>query len=236
MRIISDSHDYYDSAMAQGADRTLVYERRERVIAGASDDLGLKMDELPYMEHVHNPKTRRWDSDHTFVLHLLLFCGELLPFVVEQHRKVWNAPAEVTTHWALDTLEAAIASDRLTQASYGENWLHSKPFVRKAVREIFGHRVSSERLAAIHDRHGSPVILYRNLHPVRSEAVETVLDPSLKELNFQAQRDPFATFQAIAMYLGGVMRSNERPTVVLTDAERRDKHGMDRWSFRTKVR
>lgn len=236
MRIISESHDYYDSAMAHGADRALVYERRERVIAGATDDLGLRLDALPRMEHVHNPKTRRYDDSHTFVLHLLLFCGELLPFVVETHRKVWNGPTEVTTHWGLDALEAAVAADPLALKSYGENWLHSRPFVRKTVREIFGHRVGSDRLAAIHDRHGSPVILYRSLHTVRDEGVETVLDPSLRALNFQAQRDPFATFQTIAMYLGGVMRSNERPTVILTDVERRDKHGMDAWSFRTKVR
>jgi hypothetical protein len=40
------------------------------------------------------------------------------------------------------------------------------------------------------------------------------------------------TYQEIAMYLGGVMVSHGREMYELNDAERIQKQGFDKWSFR----
>ncbi len=236
MRIISKHHDFYDTAISFGVDRSLVYKRHEETIRGVSDEIGLDLNDLPLTSHLGNAKTGRWEDCPTFTLHMLLFCGELIPFVVERHRQEWLGPLRTATHWTLDSVETAIAAHPLTRAAYEERRIESKLFVRKTVRDVFGHRIGSDRLAAIHEAHRSPVVLYRNLemrcNQFRPIGVETVRNPILRDIGFQSHRDPYATYQAIAMYLGGVMRQAEQDTVTLTDEERRDKHGMDKWSFR----
>ena len=171
-------------------------------------------------------------------MHVLLFCGQYRP-VVERRQSPHGYGHDAVSHlWSLDALEAAIgeASEGVRKAYARRGDSHHR-FGRAAVSAVFALRPDPAVLAAVHHRHASPVVLYRNVYRNLScPDVETERDPSLKALGFQTQSDPFATFQEIAMYLGGVMRTPERTVVALTDAERRDKHGMDRRSFRTKVR
>lgn len=239
MRIISDSHDYYDSAMAQGTDRSLVYLRKTVTTPGADDRIGIDLDGLPRLDHYHDPQTRRPSYADAYALHVLLFCGTYQPFVERTQRPRGFGPGEaVTRFWDVASLEAAIAeAARPVQAIYGHSldWKHD--FNRKTVRDAFAHRPDPAALAEIHTGYASPVILYRNVYrSIHCPDVETVLNPSLKDLGFQSQRDPFAAFQEIAQYLGGVMRRPERDTVAISDADRAAKHGLDRWSFRKKVR
>lgn len=237
MRIISESHDFYDSAQVHGADRDLIYARRRRVTPGARDRFGLDLANLPRLEQVDRPGSERPDYGDRYAVHVLLFCGQYRP-VVERRQSPHGYGQDSVSHlWSLDALDAAIArASGPVRKAYARRGDRSHRFGRAAVSAVFALRPDPAALAAVHHRHGSPVVLYRNVYRNLScPDVETERDPSLKDLGYQTQSDPFTTFQEIAMYLGGVMRAPERTTVALTDAERRDKHGMDRWSFRTRV-
>lgn len=238
MRIISDFHDFYDSAMAHGADMRLVFERNQRIIDGADADLGIDLQNLPAIIQLRDGKTRRYTTDHTVHTHILLFCGRLIPFVVDtKPDSYYGGPWKTTTSWSIEDLQTTIDQDPDVARHYACNWIHRWAFNRKALHHVFGFRADPLRIAEIHERHRSPIILYRNLLRSGGERqVETVVNPNLKDIGFQTQSDAFATFQDIAMYLGGVMHAGERQTVTIPDNIRAAKHGLDDWSFRKKVR
>ncbi len=232
MRIISKTHDYYDSAMAQGADQSLVYLRKSEKTPGARDDIGIPLDALPRLE--------REEGTDTYATHVLLFCGQYLPFV-ERRLHTWSPRYEeiVTRFWDLASLDAAIAeaSPEVRKAYARRHNRGLKFLCREGVAQVFAHRTDPAKLAEIHTAHESPVILYRTGYQnIHCPDVETEINPSLKDLGFQTQRDPFTAFQEIAMYLGGVMRTPERSTASISDNVRIAKHGFDEWSFRKKVR
>ncbi len=231
MRIKSDFRDYYDSVVMHGADPGVIYQRRTRTIPGASDDVGIDLTALPRIEFLIDAATGRQDHRDSFALHLLLFCGEAIPVV--EHR------GRTTRHlWSLDALDDAVG-----QASAGIRYEYAwrgvpmPRFSRSTAQAVFTHRFAPARLAEIHHRHASPVILYRNVYRNRtSPNVETEIDPVLKTLGFESVRDPYRAYQEIAMYVGGVLQAPGRETAAVSDADRAAKHGFDRWSFRRKVR
>jgi hypothetical protein len=243
MRIISTFRDYYDTALAHGADMSLVYQRETTTTSGARDAIGIDLENLPRLDEIFDPSTGRNSYADTYALHVLLFCGQYLPFV-ERCQENWKLPQRevITRHWDLASVEAAIAgASGPVQDAYARKRSYllsnSHMFTRQALTDAFAHRPSGEAVAAVHASRGAPVILYRNVYRnIHTPDAETVLNPNLRDLGFQSQRDPFTAFQEIAMYVGGVMRTPERDTVQISDADRAAKHGMDRWSFRKKVR
>jgi hypothetical protein len=239
MRIISDMHDYYDTAMAQGADQSLVYLRKTETRPGADARIGIDLTALPRLEEIYRARTRRTSYADAFAQHVLLFCGQVVPFVERIQRPNGFGPNMVVSQfWDLASLDAAIAeTEPEIRDEYRHRFEWKHRFSRLAVQMIFDHRYDATRIAEAHTAYASPIILFRNVYRNKDCAdVETVINPNLKEIGFQTQRGPFETFQEIAMYLGGVMRTPERDTVAITDADRAAKHGFDRWSFRKKVR
>lgn len=56
---------------------------------------------------------------------------------------------------------------------------------------------------------------------------------SLKEYDFPRAMDPYALFQELSMFVGGVLPRNPNPMVEITDDRIKvAKHGFDKWSFR----
>lgn len=61
-------------------------------------------------------------------------------------------------------------------------------------------------------------------------------EDTLKEYFFIKVMDPVRAFQEISMWVGGVLPSSGNPMVEITDDKIKvAKHGMDKWSFRTKT-
>jgi hypothetical protein len=233
MRIISRHHDYYDSALAHGADMTLVYERSTRTLDGRGDPLGEALDVLsaPRREGHSVFHKGRYHPQERYLPGVLLFCGRAFPFYEHDHYERPVDGRTRTVHWGLDTVEAAVEASGQRgrwEASY-EGYAH-RSFSRAHVQGFFEAPTPEGPAADAHARHGTPVILYRRLRDERK--VQTVLDPVLRDLGFYRLRDSFTAFQEIAMYLGGVLRAGERPMVEIPDQVRAEKHGMDKTSFR----
>lgn len=55
---------------------------------------------------------------------------------------------------------------------------------------------------------------------------------NLHSLDFGKIMDPYQVFQEISMWIGGVLPKTEQPMYQLSDKEKIDKHGFDKWSFR----
>ena len=233
MRIISKHRDFYDSALAHGADMGLVYERRTRTLDVAPDDLGAALDlrRAPRrLGHLARTSDGLRETG-SFTPALLLFCGQAHPLMVHGRH---GRPVEgrgCSFLWTAEEVGAAVAATG--NLSRWESLLlegSHAPLSRAAVAAWFAARAPADRAAEAHARHGTPVILYRGVEG--RDGWQAVLDPVLADLAFYRVKDAFAAFQDIAMYLGGVLRSPARPGAEVSDRVRAEKHGLDAWSFR----
>ena len=234
MRILSSTHDFYDGARAFGADRELVYLRRPRTV-----DCDPRVAELVLKapDTRHHGLFRPGRPNDGYRPALLLFCGELRPFfrrTAEPDTERWSV--EETFLWSADEVHAAVESSTCgsARAGYGRKrgrWDHYVPFCRESVEDFFATSIPEADAAEIHQRIGSPVVLHERERANGRVAVAEA-DPVLKDVGFQRVTDPFATYQALSMYLGGVMAGAGNPMATVDDRVRAEKHGFDKWSFR----
>ena len=85
----------------------------------------------------------------------------------------------------------------------------------------------------LHEKFNSPIfMLYSSWH----DGNNVVVNPILKDMNFQVVFDPYRAFQRIDMFLSGVMQSSENKMVKISDKIRKYKHGFDETSFRPKMK
>lgn len=236
MRIISKFKDYYDSALAYGQDDSTGYMRQTRVIVredlvpqrdlnDAFRQLGVSLPSL----RCRQPEGWVWREGPD--MGVLAFCGRAYPFYAltlgkggsqinrdavsektifswdkafEDH--VWQPPAYVRDEG--DWREALAASAKADLTAW--NLEHRSPAVVLMPRGHVGDRAGPE--------FGWPRI---------------IVDPCLADFGFQKAVDPFAAFQEISMFLGGVLASTNEPPSPQTDREKVASHGFDpKYGFR----
>jgi hypothetical protein len=236
VRIVGKNRDYYDSALAHGADMSLVYERVTRKADGCDDDLGsdFGFKDAPIGQSFYDERLRRYQGNDRFMPCLLLFCGKAHPFFEHDYYRTGGNSG--TDHlWDAGSVHASVGTvltGRPLRRYREGTGFGIRHFDRKRVDAWFAGRLPDARIAEIHHRHRSPVVLYRAIGNERE--VETVVDPILTRIGFQRTVDAFSAFQEIAMYLGGVLRGNENAMATISDEDKLGKHGMDEWSFRRK--
>jgi hypothetical protein len=86
-----------------------------------------------------------------------------------------------------------------------------------------GDRWSKNVILDLHRAVASPIIHVTNI-------IET--NVNLKDLQFQRMVDPYTAFQEISMFIGGVLGSPEKEVTELTEKDRIQQHGFNKWSFR----
>lgn len=246
MRIISKFRDYYDSALAHGADMALVYARETVERQCVYDALGETLDMKTAPRAESHDGTRRWGPagstsfEDDLTPCVLLFCGKAYPLI--ERGRTWNGPGEGL--WTLEAVDAA--AEEMFKPEVFARYMNTKrspydligrrQFVRTQVEDFLAGTVPDERVGEIHHIHQCPVILYRaGTRYSKGEVAghgDTILNPCLRDLGFFRIKDAYAAFQEISMYLGGVLKTNENPMVSISDKDKVAKHGMDEWSFR----
>ena len=56
--------------------------------------------------------------------------------------------------------------------------------------------------------------------------------PELQEVQFQKVFNPYSAYQEIRMYLGSVLTKPEKPMLTISDRDKIQQHGFDKFSFR----
>jgi hypothetical protein len=59
-----------------------------------------------------------------------------------------------------------------------------------------------------------------------------IVNPLLKEYQFYKIFDAVQAFQEISMFIGGVLGSKEKEIIQISDKNKIESHGFDKWSFR----
>lgn len=246
MLIVSRFHDFYDTAMKYGVDKTVVFERGGEM----SKDKSLST-LLPYREETGWIKQGRNSYKFTFYKLIIGFCGKLYPlmyvkkecqnlipgitpwtdeffsfydkeeflsFLIEN--KINHKDEGRYRIWQRRTLYIDSVTDITIffDASY---WKDLLPLFRKlnAPTFIVGKEyVPSKEVEAPYNAHYDAII---------------TKNPQLKKYKFMKVKDPVTAFQDIFMYISGVLGVPTRPMVKLSDKELAKKRGHgDPYSFR----
>lgn len=232
MRIISSYHDYYDSAMSEGIDASIIFNRKEELIDTAAKDTRSFFKQTPIhttgyagTDVLHSPwdeRTYIWNKVTHPTLHRIsvYFCGKQyrgikLVFPIPDYtiKYFWN---EEAFRKELKRIE--------------------KQFPYKHITEYFPRKTNSDKgIADYFNLSGEDVsdfMVNNNLSIVLWEREQITINPQLFKIDFAKAIDPFTAFQELSMWVGGTLSQNKEPDEI-SDKYKIEQHGFDpAWSFR----
>jgi hypothetical protein len=220
MLIASNFHDYYDSAMGLGIDKTVVYNRKTSKILKPN-----KTRQTPLHDLIEKlPPNRHHDSWWTKG-GILLICGEAIPFVQFDH----YLHGKFNFYSAHKAVDFALAKG-IPFSSYWSFWRTHYVGNPKGIEHFFNDKAFSG-LTRLHEIYNCPVILCER--PDKEDKAIT-LNPNLKLLSYQTQKDPYTLFQSIYMFISGVLGTPPKEPRPISDEIKAANHGHDSpYSFRT---
>jgi hypothetical protein len=206
MRIISKFRDYYDSVQRQGMDKDVVYVRETKDIS-----LNIKYE----FSYSYRSSFRYRPEGY-----LLGYCGKIYHvFEIQDDDKK-------TSEFFYDYEEFKARGFELgifKPSDFKYRWWRNS-------FDIFYDQNTRSALEFFH-KYQVPLFLISRSDE-RSVKSFLKLNPSLKKLDFQTVKDPYTAYQDIFQFVSGVLNSRENDTVEISDKDKIQKHGFDKWSFR----
>lgn len=256
MRIISKISDYYDSAMGQGQDRSIVYLREPRIwrrnAQDPSQDLKMAPTELAILGDYFKGETPKgfeiadFKAKGVSAVHLrfgfVLLAGRLHPYAcMSRHLSQPDDRGMLCSdHYIYGQIEFEQALNAIgikdmqqldrSVRDYRPSWASNR--TRKI--DGFFRLKGSERWHAHCLTHHLVVLSWQHggiNDQVLSEDRSLVINPRLANLQFFRALNPFQAFQEIAMFVGN-MAFPDVPQSKMDDRWRIQAHGFDAQSFR----
>ena len=212
MLIISKFHDYYDTAISYGVDKSIVYNRATK------DDRDKRR---RYRSNLYNEK-QEWTVD----MFVVGFCGKTYPGV-KLTPGSFNSDKKTLFFYSVAKLEAFIEKEgiKTRKRRYGRYYHYSSMNNNEGRKRWFD--LSQHIDKKIEDK------LTMEKCPV---AIWThdgyIYNPNLKEIGFQVAVDPYTAVQQIQMHISGVLGTNENEIVTISDEDKLHKKGFFEWSFK----
>ena len=257
MRIIGKTHDYYDSALAFGHDKNVVFERVEENhvkrwnhplpegydfmepnLGSRSTVFGRSLN-----EHDSNKK----DHEFSYFPFTIAFCGRLYPGIRLDMRKgstgVWAYDFAYSFEAYVSLLHQNglkfIGTERKRLWRYSER--SGSPIKEDDCKKYF-ERAGEDHITFFAEKR-KPIVVYdKDSAPSGSTALLR-FNPELKLWSFYKVFSAYTAFQELDMFISGVMsspdagaptkRKPKRPNPVdISDEDLRDKKGFDDMSFK----
>lgn len=228
MKIYSKFHDYYDSAMGYGVDNHIHWNRTTKSIK----------------ERIYN--TVHIGSLHPFnisaEIHIIGFCGKIYP-VVEVFKTINN---QVKTYgYAYSSKEILNIFNKILKKNEIEKifpknktrdkW-HSQyyiEFTQQKMDTFFEQHTGESIGLDLFVKYKTPIIVTRRERGFpRDGEYGTFINDKLNSYSFQKIFDPFAAYQEIEMFMGGVLGLNDPETIKIEDKYLAKQKGFDEWSFK----
>lgn len=241
MRIIGGS-DYYDTAMALGQDRSVVFVRtpNDKVEATPFDQSSL-LEPVSHTLHLKNAlffQVSEYEHDrvrHIFYPRIIWLAGRRHGGIqVDRHDSRHRTGMSDTLYfWDLERFDAFLAG---IGAELGDprSGRHRRDEIDSSnIKAFFEDEGAPAERAWLIEHRISIAVSYTNKW--RNEGVEgwKYDVDGLKDIQFQKLVDPYEAFQRLSQWVGGVLPRRENPTVSIRDEKTMlAKHGMDLWSFR----
>jgi hypothetical protein len=237
MRIIG-GHDYYDSAQAYGHDPNIVFVRDTTTLPKKTFD-------RPYADiyfvEPEKVKNHSWKDRHKFIQLrtgkwtfdpvYIIFCGKRYIGLKCEHEPArisenkFYVKEQTQVFWKKSELDA---------------WSRLGDMV-PIIKDVIGLRDHKNHLFSIEDVTGheySFLIKERISIAIYMDFTEqwAINSIGLKDLQFFRLFSATDAFQELDMWMSGALGLPGNPMVEVSDRDRMFKHGMDKWSFRKKVR
>lgn len=256
MKLVSKTHDYYDSVLAHGRDEDLVFVRKNETIEVPKDT---SLSTFASQQKLYNAfrtsvhlgfdfslSSLYWkgrsNSCFTINTFCILFCGKEYPCLTFEFEEPngyggsTKGPAqfiynEHDLHRVLKKHHKEIKQyNERYDANFEENTLPKiKQFLTSSGREnvAAAEYCYEHKLAYVMIVEKGGYGWWGNYHS------RFIIEhhPNLKKLGFAQVVDPFTAFQEISMFLGNIPR-DPNMMVTLTDKEELVKKGFDNMSFK----
>lgn len=219
MLIDSNFHDYYDTAMAAGVDKTCVYNRRVKKVAMAHrvEDRGLISDKITVGYRKYNFVDWR----------VIGFAGEIFPFMCVTDSLLKIGKPFYSWEPVAKHLDKAMIYERETRY-HQSTWNTLSDLNLKK----FFEEPRWTHLKKIFVEHRTPIFLI----DFGRDARVLTLNVCLKDYRFMTVKDPFTAFQEIHGYLSGVLGGLDRDMAAVNNDDRIKQRGFTKWSFRKEPR
>ena len=238
MMIIAKKKDYYDGvAGSTGIDKTVVYDRQISEFDGNDiptlfhkEMYGWRSgkDNPFYMlgnTHVKKEFRKRYPCTAYFIIG---FCGKLyIGWKLYNVDELTNDYNNVIT---TITYDLELMKDIFEPKSYGGVFVDNYNYiVNYDAMELF-RKFKTPCFVFDYDFGRTHVDTSR----FRWEGHHNkfIVNPLLKDYEFPKIFDAFQAFQEIQMFLGGVLGSNEKNIIEISDKDKIASHGFNKWSFR----
>lgn len=226
MLIVSKFHDYYDSAMGMGIDKTCVYKRETKAIPFKIRG-GWKEGRENPISGLFNERARYSAGGWNTARYVIGFCGKLYPLIHISRLDVKGLTDEHHYFYDEESYNTffKVKKDKKKSKWRSYFWWHREP-------QYFFNADIWKGCIKYFDEYKCPIFILRK-NDTRGADADIVLNPELKQYRFMTQVDSYTAFQEIYMYMSGVLGSDMPKMVEISDEIRAHKRGFNKWSFRT---
>lgn len=242
MKIISNFHDYYDSAQAFGQDQSVVYMRKTEVIKEADE----KNDQVAaifreFEKHIDTiermRKSVRTKKGILFMLwpKVFLFCGKTYPCVMIEKSVPNSIKTEKTFMYDEESIKSYFENydidlaDPIKWFGYNIFKYRGSHTMKKIVRDFFT-KVKVNEDVLIQSK-ASCLMMRIDGH----RRPEITVNPLLADYEFYKVFDAWSAYQELDMFIGGVLSWPHNLMIEISDADRVKQHGFDeKYGFRTR--
>lgn len=229
MLIVSKFHDYYDTALAHGIDKTCVYNRAVEQITATKDD----SQALEGKGWCGLNAKKEWGREVEFLFQAVVgFAGHLYPLIFHTLSKVVpDLDNDSTFMYDAEACKAFLDDKFPETREYDNNkkyrWHWGFDLSDESLEEFFQPE-KHKRFQRFFLEHKVPIFVVRKTWT--GMVIET--NPMLKEYKFQKVKDPYTAMQEVHMYLSGVIGMADRDMAEVGNDDRIKQRGFDKWSFR----
>lgn len=230
MKLYTDFHDYYDTAVGFGIDEAVHYNRFTRTV---EEKLNLKLD-FPSHDSFYLGKTL-----------ILGFCGEAYPLirVVEWNEETHQPKFIHHTYSYEEYFERMLKNERLIEQIKRNLWWIGRKQNEKEIKKQLTKQFTKNKVKSFFAdwRRRDDELFLEFQAPVWLIDLERnnqkiTLNPKLSELDFERIKDANEAFQEISMYVANIL-VEQKETAPIEDKYRIEQHGFDlKTSFRKEKR
>ena len=238
MRIISDFHDYYDSAQQFGQDQSIIYHRKQieycvnetpttkfnniqkadGVLAELHDKLFQRGDFWFNFNYYSNVLASKKSGTFYYTHGRLVFCG-----------KIYNYLKVTTSSYNENNLVVFYDMDSFaTFCDVHEIDLHTN-------KQKFHKKTPYQKIKShLEHNYGFDEAFFVENKFICVDFVDNriTVNPCIKDIEFYRVMDPFMCFQEIDSYICGKLSFPQNAMVEIEDKYRIEQHGFDKHSFR----
>jgi hypothetical protein len=229
MRIISKFHDYYDTVQMFGQDQTIIYKRQKETIK--DDSLVELFEQIPkdrynYYKIIPSKKL-------SFTPFLISFCGTVhFGYNVEGLSYPTNY-----CEYDIDEIENLLLQHETNKRSDAfchpykgyRNKLMFHHFSKQSILQT-KEEFKNKNLVDFHIKYNTPIICATKSPCEREVKIE--INSCLKDFQFYKVVDSFNTFQNIFSFVSGILTTNGKEIPEISNDNKIQKSGFDKWSFR----